>query len=213
MLFFFYFSAFSVTSNPALSLNVTLILSKGTCYSWTSLWISIQDPSRLSIDLSCSLAMTFHFEQIIPLSTDMCDVWVCDERPWSAWLKDFVTNMLPHTSIWLHTAASKRSGRRLQFHIYPSCLDFSPGVVRLCLNVFEQDCSCVCVSVCVSQHIITGTSLCAEWLKSSRLSFTELTERSQVSPLIWQMRTSSTVLFWTLTCLTFAKYLRLHVNA
>lgn len=72
----------------------------------------------------------------------------------------FVTNMLPHTTVWLDTTASKRSGRRLEFHIYPSCLGVSLRVVCLCLNVFEQDCWCVCASLCVSQLIITGTSRC-----------------------------------------------------
>lgn len=57
---------------------------------------------------------------------------VRDECPWSVWVKDFVTNMLPHTSIWLNTTISKRSERRRQFLIYLSCLDSGS-----CVSVFK----------------------------------------------------------------------------
>lgn len=86
-----------------------------------------------------------HPEQIMLLSADMCDVWVCDECPWSTWVRDSVTNMLPHTSIWAYTTASKRRGRWQQFHIYLFCLDLIQGAACLCLSLFEQD---VCVWVC-----------------------------------------------------------------
>lgn len=153
-------------SKPALFLYNTVL-----CHSFKSyllilnLFVNLYSGStHLFIDLSCSLNLTFHFKQIIPLSTVMCDVWLCDEHPWSACERDFVTNMLPHTSIWLHTAASKRSGSRLEFHIYPFCLDFSPEAVCLCLNIFEQDCLCVCASVCVSQLIVNWyQSVCGVW--------------------------------------------------
>lgn len=124
-------------SNPFkgkhLLLNLSVNFFSGSMHS--SHWIELLPPS----DLLRSV-------QIILLSADMCNVWVCGECHWSAWLKDSVTNIPPHTAIWAYTTASKRRRRRLEFHICPSCLDFSPDVC-LCLNVFKQ--GCLCVWVCV----------------------------------------------------------------
>lgn len=141
-----FFSAFSC-QNQHCSYNVTLILSKVIHYSWTSLWISIQDPSLPRSDLSFWTDNSSVSGHVWCLS-----VW--RTHPWSAWLRDFVTNMLPHTSVRLHTAASKRSGRRLEFHIYPSCLDFSPGV---CVWMYLSRTVCVCV--CVWMFVCPNTSL------------------------------------------------------